>query len=264
MPRAGALGSLPRVCAGRASGGRRAASVTHRGLGVSFQECARHDGAGWGCLCLWGSRAAAVCVWSGRAGGRPCPRGAPGRLPRSTSCVLRTPGTSPRLGASLYPPTCGPTGAAGPSMPREPGQSGRLHPGGVREPHCRGPKVQVSGPSGVRRALRPGAGLCLPSSRRRSGLLVATTQSKATSAPGRRPCLPHAVWKAGVLAGSAATWGGETWGGERVCVCFRAGAGFPRVRPCSPSPGESLRVSGSGLRCTKDQPSAQRQGRARR
>lgn len=213
----------------------------HRGLGVSFQECARHDGAGWGCLCLWGSRAAAVCVWSGRAGGRPCPRGAPGRLPRSTSCVLRTPGTSPRPGASPYPRTRGPTGPAGPSMPREPGQSGRLHPGGVREPHCRGPKVQVSGPSGVRRALRPGAGLCLPSSRRRSGLLVATTQSKATSAPGRRPCLPHAVWKAGVLAGSAATWGGETWAGERVCVSGR-GLGFPES---GLAPLPRVRASGS-------------------
>lgn len=261
MPRAGALGSLPRVCAGRASGGRRAASVPPPGPGCQLSGvCPSRWGwvgvslpLGLPCCCR-------VCVeWESR--GRPCPRGAPGRLPRSTSCVLRTPGTSPRPGASPYPRTCGPTGAAGPSMPREPGQSGRLHPGGVREPHCRGPKVQVSGPSGVRRALRPDAGLCLPSSRRRSGLLVATTQSKATSAPGRRPCLPHAVWKAGVLAGSAATWGGETWGGERVCVSGR-GLGFPES---GLAPLPRVRASGSrALGSDAPKTSQVRSGRAGR
>lgn len=264
MPRAGALGSLPRVRAGRASGGRRAASVPPPGPGCQLSGvCPSRWGwvgvslpLGLPCCCR-------VCVeWESR--GRPCPRGAPGRLPRSTSCVLRTPGTSPRPGASPYPRTRGPTGAAGPSMPREPGQSGRLHPGGVREPHCRGPKVQVSGPSGVRRALRPDAGLCLPSSRRPTVWPACRDnpeQGHLRSGPAALPPPRCVEGRGSSRECSDLGWGDLGWG---ACLCFRAGAGFPRVRPCSPSPGESLRVSGSGLRCTKDQPSAQRQGRARR
>lgn len=224
------MGSLPRVCAGRASGGRRAASVPPPGPGCQLSGvCPSRWGwvgvslpLGLPCCCR-------VCVeWESR--GRPCPRGAPGRLPRSTSCVLRTPGTSPRPGASPYPRTRGPTGAAGPSMPREPGQSGRLHPGGVREPHCRGPKVQVSGPSGVRRALRPGAGLCLPSSRRRSGLLVATTQSKAALPP------PRCVEGRGSSGKrSDLGWGDLGWG---ACVCVFPGGGWVSPSPALlPFPG---------------------------
>lgn len=113
--------------------------------------------------CLSG--APALLPWvlrGGRAGGSLTTGGSPKRLPGITSYVLLTPGASPRPRSSLYRHTCCPTGTAGPSMPREPGQSGRLHPGRVREPDRRGPKVQVSGSSGVRRALRPAAGLRLP------------------------------------------------------------------------------------------------------
>lgn len=169
----------PRVCP-QGLGRTLRCLCPSRGLGVSFQECTRHEGLGRGCLCLRLCAAAvrAAAVGAGRGGtDHGALRGdAPGHAPCSPHSWH-----VPRLGPAPDHRTRCPAGTAGPRMPREPGQSGRLHPGGVREPHRRGPKVQVSGPSGVGRALPPDAGPSPRSSCRQSGLLVATTQSKATA-----------------------------------------------------------------------------------
>lgn len=103
MPRAGALGSLPRVCAGRASGGRRAASVPPPGPGCQLPGvCPSRWGwvgvslpLGLPCCCR-------VCVeWESR--GATLPTGRSGKTPQEHELCPAHPWHVPTAGLLPLP-----------------------------------------------------------------------------------------------------------------------------------------------------------------
>lgn len=84
----------PRVCP-QGLGRTLRCLCPSRGLGVSFQECTRHEGLGRGCLCLSGFVLLPCVPRRWEQGGVAPTTGLSEETPRGTRRVLLTPGTSP-------------------------------------------------------------------------------------------------------------------------------------------------------------------------